>query len=277
MPKQGTVLRWDATRGFGFLRSGDTGVDVFFHARDLQGLPDPRPGLSVVYEEIHVGGKGPRAMAVRAAHGPFQDGGGPQPVARRGPRPPPMGSNPRAQADAERAPPRQSGRSGSGSNSGSQPRTAAAPVSGARDAATRRTPSPPARRRAPSRDARSANHGVAYSWMVAWLTLVAWGVWTQRMPMGWLAALVAVNVVTFVVYASDKDAARSGGWRTSEQRLHLLAVLGGWPAAWWAQQWLRHKSSKASFRAVYWLTVAVHCAGLAAVLAHSSGFLLSFQ
>ncbi|GKT14690.1 DUF1294 domain-containing protein [Acidovorax sp. SUPP2522] len=261
MQKQGTVLRWDATRGFGFLRSGDTGVDVFFHARDLQGLPEPRPGLAVVYEEIHVGGKGPRAMAVRAAHGPFQAGGGPQLMARRGPRPPSPASDPPSRADPGRAPPRQTHQRGPAGGAGAQARAAA---------------SPPARRRTPSRGARSENHGVAYSWMVAWLALVAWGVWTQRISTGWLAALVAVNVVTFAVYASDKDAARSGGWRTSEQRLHLLAVLGGWPAAWWAQQWLRHKSSKASFRAVYWLTVAVHCAALAAVLVHQSGILLRF-
>ena len=69
MQKQGTVIRWDATRAFGFIRSPDTSADVFFHVRDFKGAAAPREGLAVVYEEIHVGGKGPRAMAVHpAAH-----------------------------------------------------------------------------------------------------------------------------------------------------------------------------------------------------------------
>ncbi|WCM90742.1 DUF1294 domain-containing protein [Acidovorax sp. NCPPB 3576] len=113
--------------------------------------------------------------------------------------------------------------------------------------------------------------------MAAWLALVAWGAWTHRLSLGWLVALVGVNLVTFAVYASDKAAARSGGWRTSEQRLHLLALLGGWPAAWWAQQWLRHKSSKASFRAVYWVTVVANCAGLAAALLWARDGMLRFS
>ena len=36
-------------------------------------------------------------------------------------------------------------------------------------------------------------------------------------------------------------------------------LLGGWPGALIAQQTLRHKSRKASFRAVFWLTVLVNC------------------
>jgi len=76
------------------------------------------------------------------------------------------------------------------------------------------------------------------------------------------AAMAALNLVTFLSYALDKSAAQSGGWRTSEKQLHLLALLGGWPAAWWAQQWLRHKSRKQEFRSMYWATVLLHCAGL---------------
>ena len=75
MQKQGTVVRWDASRAFGFIRSPDTSADVFFHVRDYRGSTPPREGLAVVYEEIHVGGKGPRAMAVlplTPAAGAFQ-------------------------------------------------------------------------------------------------------------------------------------------------------------------------------------------------------------
>ena len=65
MQKTGQITRWDAERAFGFIRSPDSVADVFFHLRDFQGPVTPRMGMAVVFEEIHVGGKGPRAMAVR--------------------------------------------------------------------------------------------------------------------------------------------------------------------------------------------------------------------
>ncbi|WP_341889253.1 cold shock and DUF1294 domain-containing protein [Variovorax sp. YR752] len=65
MNKQGTIVRWEADRGFGFVRGPGTESDVFFHIRDFRGgNTTPSEGLEVRYEEIHVGGKGPRAMAV---------------------------------------------------------------------------------------------------------------------------------------------------------------------------------------------------------------------
>jgi len=65
MNKQGTVIRWDGTKAFGFIRSPKTTADIFFHIRDYRGDQPPREGLVVNFEEIQVGGKGPRAMAVR--------------------------------------------------------------------------------------------------------------------------------------------------------------------------------------------------------------------
>ena len=67
MKKQGTVARWDDARGFGFIRSPGSNADVFFHVRDFRAIDAraPRQGLLVTFEEIHVGGKGPRAMAVQ--------------------------------------------------------------------------------------------------------------------------------------------------------------------------------------------------------------------
>jgi len=41
-----------------------------------------------------------------------------------------------------------------------------------------------------------------------------------------------------------------------------LGLIGGWPGALLAQEWIRHKSSKMSFQAVFWVTVAVNCAVL---------------
>lgn len=72
----------------------------------------------------------------------------------------------------------------------------------------------------------------------------------------------AMSLVTFIVYASDKNAAQNNGWRTSERTLHLLEVVCGWPGALLAQGWLRHKSAKTSYGAVFWLMVAVNFVAL---------------
>jgi uncharacterized membrane protein YsdA (DUF1294 family)/cold shock CspA family protein len=77
-----------------------------------------------------------------------------------------------------------------------------------------------------------------------------------------LVAYLAISVFTFVVYAFDKSAAQNGRWRTSEGSLHFLALVGGWPGAWVAQQALRHKSKKTEFRIVFWVTVLLNCGGL---------------
>lgn len=65
MKKHGRVVRWDSDKGYGFIRSPQTDADVFFHVRDWRQPAPPSVGQQVEYEEIHVGGKGPRAMDVR--------------------------------------------------------------------------------------------------------------------------------------------------------------------------------------------------------------------
>lgn len=56
-------------------------------------------------------------------------------------------------------------------------------------------------------------------------------------------------------YLKDKSAAEEGEWRTPEATLLVLGLLGGWPGAIVAQQMLRHKTSKVSFRVAFWATV----------------------
>jgi uncharacterized membrane protein YsdA (DUF1294 family)/cold shock CspA family protein len=65
MRKQGTVTRWDEVKGFGFIHNPQAGNQLFFHIRDWRGSATPSARLQVSFEEIHVGGKGPRAMDVR--------------------------------------------------------------------------------------------------------------------------------------------------------------------------------------------------------------------
>jgi uncharacterized membrane protein YsdA (DUF1294 family) len=78
-----------------------------------------------------------------------------------------------------------------------------------------------------------------------------------------LIGYTALSLVTFSAYAIDKSAARRGVWRTSEGTLLFLGLAGGWPGALIAQQMLRHKSKKTSFRAAFWTTVLVNCLVLA--------------
>ncbi|AVR96536.1 DUF1294 domain-containing protein [Pseudoduganella armeniaca] len=72
------------------------------------------------------------------------------------------------------------------------------------------------------------------------------------------AILAALNLLTYVVYARDKAAARAGRRRTPENTLLLLGLLGGWPGALVAQRRLRHKTAKTSFQLRFWLTVIVN-------------------
>ncbi|MFN3436861.1 MAG: DUF1294 domain-containing protein [Acidovorax sp.] len=223
MQKQGIVIRWDATRAFGFIRSPDSSADVFFHVRDYQGSAAPREGLAVVYEEIHVGGKGPRAMAVQPAAQP-------------------------------------------GTASHARPSAKSTPHRARHEPSAQRAPKPQAKRsRRPAEPSGPPTPaGPALALMLGWLALLAWGLWAGRIPWWVLGAAVGVNLLTFLIYAIDKSAAQNGQWRTKESHLHLLSLAGGWPGAWFAQQWLRHKSRKVEFRAVYWVTVVLHCAVLGA-------------
>jgi uncharacterized membrane protein YsdA (DUF1294 family)/cold shock CspA family protein len=90
------------------------------------------------------------------------------------------------------------------------------------------------------------------------LVVVAAGYLWGHPPRWALWLYPAVSVLTFIVYAFDKSAARQGAWRTAENTLHLLALAGGWPGALLAQQVLRHKSSKPAFRALFWCTVVLN-------------------
>mgnify|MGYP001823711958 CR=1 FL=1 len=105
--------------------------------------------------------------------------------------------------------------------------------------------------------ARSART-VAFIASGAFIALVALAVYSRKIPPLVLWVYLGVSLLTFVVYAFDKLAAKDGAWRTPEKTLHWLSLVGGWPGALVAQQTLRHKSKKQSFRLGFWLTVVVN-------------------
>lgn len=80
----------------------------------------------------------------------------------------------------------------------------------------------------------------------------------------WLGAYaMLISALTYWMYSSDKRRAQSGEWRVPESKLHLLELLGGWPAAWLAQRRLRHKSSKFSYQVTYtFIVLGWQCAAL---------------
>ena len=101
---------------------------------------------------------------------------------------------------------------------------------------------------------------------------------------GYLSAIVIclylmMSFITYIAYAIDKSAARNERWRTKENTLHVLALLGGWPGAFFAQTRLRHKSVKKEFKLIYRATVIINLVGLAWLYSeqglHFSNFLES--
>ena len=99
-------------------------------------------------------------------------------------------------------------------------------------------------------------------WAMVFAALLSGAVLAGAMPVIVAIAYLGLSPVTFFAYALDKSAAEAGRWRTQESTLHLFGLAGGWPGALFAQQLLRHKSSKREFQAAFWITVMFNCAAL---------------
>jgi uncharacterized membrane protein YsdA (DUF1294 family)/cold shock CspA family protein len=94
------------------------------------------------------------------------------------------------------------------------------------------------------------------------LLFVAAAVFAGQLPLFVLGLYLAASAVSFLLYKQDKSAAQKGRWRTNENTLHLFSLIGGWPGAFAAQKLLRHKSSKESFRNLFWATIVINCVAL---------------
>jgi uncharacterized membrane protein YsdA (DUF1294 family)/cold shock CspA family protein len=94
------------------------------------------------------------------------------------------------------------------------------------------------------------------------LAFVASSAFAGRLPFSVTGLYFAASFTAFVAYWLDKSAAKNDRWRTKESTLHLFALIGGWPGALAAQRLLRHKTQKASFQLVFWISVALNCGAL---------------
>ncbi|MGV8851565.1 MAG: DUF1294 domain-containing protein [Rhodoglobus sp.] len=105
----------------------------------------------------------------------------------------------------------------------------------------------------------------AMSYVVLTTFGIAIGIVTAIGALPWLfaALYLLLSVITYFVYATDKSAAQSKQWRISESALLGLGLFGGWPGALVAQQRLRHKTQKPSYRQAFWGTVVLNVLVLA--------------
>jgi uncharacterized membrane protein YsdA (DUF1294 family) len=95
--------------------------------------------------------------------------------------------------------------------------------------------------------------------LIGLLVLPVIAVQRRGVDFRWVGAYVLLLCAfTYWAYANDKRRAQAGQWRWPENLLHLLELLGGWPAAFLAQRWLRHKCSKPSYQVTFWLIVLIH-------------------
>lgn len=75
-----------------------------------------------------------------------------------------------------------------------------------------------------------------------------------------LIYLLAVNIVTFVVFGIDKYKAKRGLWRIPEASLLTMAVIGGSIGAWLGTKVWHHKTLHKKFKYGIPLIIALQAA-----------------
>jgi uncharacterized membrane protein YsdA (DUF1294 family) len=86
--------------------------------------------------------------------------------------------------------------------------------------------------------------------LLAWLTGWSWSIF-------WIW-LLAVNLVTFILYGFDKAQAKRNGLRVPEIVLHGLALAGGFLGGWAGRALFRHKTQKGMFTLVLVISTVIY-------------------
>ena len=112
----------------------------------------------------------------------------------------------------------------------------------------------------PERSYRAGQFGrFAALLLLICITAPAWAI--AKLPVDPRIALgypIGISLVAYWLYAVDKRRALAQQWRISESSLHLVELIGGWPGAFVAQRRLRHKCSKRSYQAIFWMIVLIY-------------------
>ena len=126
-----------------------------------------------------------------------------------------------------------------------------------------------ARKRPSDRHGSSSKHstkGLPVPWNLVGLLMLlpVTGAITLLISIGqWIPCFLypGMSLIAFAAYSEDKRRAQQDKWRISEDNLHLLEMMGGWPGGLIAQCIFRHKSSKDSYQRTFWAIVILHQIG----------------
>lgn len=91
--------------------------------------------------------------------------------------------------------------------------------------------------------------------IIIYISLLFYSIIREWLPTNILPFFIILNFITFFIYWWDKSASGDGLRRTSENTLHILAILGGWIGAYIAQKTLRHKSVKKEFQTTFKVSI----------------------
>lgn len=78
-----------------------------------------------------------------------------------------------------------------------------------------------------TQQSRQANGSISIIVAALFLAIVGAAVLTDKIPSLVFVIYMAASLLTFIMYAADKSAAKKGLWRTKESTLHLLSLAGG--------------------------------------------------
>ena len=100
-------------------------------------------------------------------------------------------------------------------------------------------------------------------WLAAAAVMLVLVFFTATFDLHWttiayLGSTVLFSLLAFCAMGLDKRRAGTGKRRISEATLHTFELLGGWPGSLLGQRTFRHKTSKLTYKAVFWGIVGVH-------------------
>ena len=81
-----------------------------------------------------------------------------------------------------------------------------------------------------------------------------------------IAVFVILNIISFLMYLSDKNKAVKGKRRTPEKTLLIVSLVGPFGAA-AGMSYARHKTKKAKFKLVY-VFMLIHIVAIAVLMWH---------